>query len=45
MCNIMAAGFRFMPLGLEPFGSVHGCNINICVHARAERTCHSEMSQ
>ena len=42
-CNIMAEGFRFMPLGLvrwEPFGPVRGllgCNINTGVHAHVRK--------
>ena len=46
-CNIMAEGFRLMPLGLvrlRTFGLLR-CNINTGVRVRAEQTCHSEMSQ
>ena len=35
-CNIMAEGFRFMPLGLVRLRTLHGllrCNINTGVHA------------
>ena len=43
-CNIMAVGFRFMPLGLgwEHFRSVHGlarCNMNAGVHSQARGGC------
>ena len=37
-CNIMAKGYRFMPLGLVRLRTVR-------LSARVELTCHSEMSQ
>ena len=53
LCNIIAEGFRFMPLGLVRLRAfrlsiwVGWCNLDAGGNAwaRTERTCHSEMSQ
>ena len=48
MCNIMAEGFRFMPfqnLSDKCMGYLGATLTQVFVHARAEQTCHSDMSQ